>query len=67
MLVTALNGVKVLALRPDYFSEIVAESVVEVVEEVIEEAKPSEEELAEIAKQKLIEEKKAELAKLIGE
>ncbi|KKM02289.1 hypothetical protein LCGC14_1785890 [marine sediment metagenome] len=95
ILVTALNGVKVLGLRPDYFKgEAITEpsriiitgaiadpgaptthsldQVKEVFEkkievEIVEIPGPTEEELAEIAKQKLIEEKKAELAKLLGE
>ena len=91
ILVTVLDGRKVLALRPDYFKE---KPIEEVVKEAMEEKKeveisigvsqmedteikeanievvkpePTEEELAEIEKQKLIEEKKAELAKLLEE
>ena len=91
ILVTVLDGRKVLALRPDYFDE---QPIEEVVKEAMEEKKeveisigvsqmedteikeanievvkpePTEEELAEIEKQKLIEEKKAELAKLLEE
>ena len=82
ILVTALNGVKVLGLRPDYFKgEIIVEEPVFTKEEresqeppkapikieIVEIPGPTEEELAEIAKQKLIREKQAELAKLLGD
>ena len=55
ILVTALNGVKVLGLRPDYFDDkSVADQVKEVFEkkievEIVEIPGPTEEELAEIA------------------
>ena len=72
MLLTGTNGQKFLALKPNYFAKKTME---EVVKEAMEEKKeveiviepepvPTEEELAEIKKQKLIEEKKAELAEL---
>ncbi len=52
--------------------KVVADQVNEVFEkkievEIVEIPGPTEEELAEIAKQKLIEEKEAELAKLLGD
>ena len=73
LLITALDGVKALALRPDYFDDKpVVEQVKEAMEqkltvEIVEVPEPTEEELAEIKKQKLIEEKQAELAKLLGD
>ena len=73
ILITALDGVKVLGLRPDYFDDKpVEEQVKEAFEkkitvEIVEIPGPTEEELAEIAKQKLIKEKQAELEKLLGD
>jgi len=73
MLITALDGQKVLGLRPDYFDDkTIKEQIKEGFEkrievEIVEVPGPTEEELAEIAKQKVIEEKKAELAELLGE
>lgn len=70
ILVTALNGVKVLALRPDYFDDkTVEEQVKEVFEkktvvEIVEIPGPTEAELAEIEKEEKREKLKAELAEL---
>ena len=69
ILVTALNGQKVLALRPDYFDAPIGSPILSAVAEAMEEKKEveieipipepelTEEELAEIEKEK----KKAEL------
>lgn len=70
------KGIDCYALRPDYFGEpepiTVKEQIKEAFEkkieiEIVEIPGPTEEELAEIAKNKLIEEKKTELAKLLGD
>ena len=74
ILITALNGVKVLALRPDYFDQFInKEDLVKeafekkIAVEIVEVPSPSKEELAEIAKQKKIEEKKAKLREQLAE
>ena len=86
LLITALDGQKVLGLRPDYFDEKPIEVVIkevmeekETVEIIIDrkaeslekaraaKAAKKEAELVEIEKENLIEEKKAELAELMGD
>ena len=53
-----------LGLRQDFFDDILDEVIEEVVEEVIEEEVPTEEEIAEIEKQKAIDDLKAALKEL---
>lgn len=70
ILVTALNGVKVLALRPDYFdNKPIEQQFKEVFEkkidlEIVEVPGPTEAELAEIEKEEKRVKLKAELAEL---